>query len=30
MKLGEQRVHTMLYYHDDIPPPLHKVFNVWS
>ena len=30
MKLGKQRVHNMLYCHDDIPAPPHKVYNVWS
>ena len=30
MKLGKQRVHTMLYCYDDILPPPHKVSNVWS
>lgn len=30
MKLGKQRVHTMLYCHDDIPARPHKVYKVWS
>ncbi len=30
MKLGKQRVHTMLYCHDDIPATPLKVYIVWS